>query len=64
MLACNVGKPDKIVRIIIGVVILAAGFYLKSWWGLIGVVPILTGVFGRCGLYYPLKINTVKKEAN
>jgi hypothetical protein len=60
MLACNVGKTDKIIRIIIGVVILGLGYIFHSWIGLIGIVPVLTAVFGRCGLYYPFKINTVK----
>jgi hypothetical protein len=61
MLACNVGKTDKIIRVLIGLVILGLGFAFKSWFGLIGIVPILTAVFGRCGLYYPFKINTVKE---
>jgi hypothetical protein len=61
MLACNVGKTDKIIRVIIGVVILGLGYYFHSWLGIIGIVPILTAVFGRCGLYYPFKINTTKE---
>jgi hypothetical protein len=61
MLACNIGKTDKIIRVIIGIVILAVGYYFKSWFGLIGIIPILTAVFGRCGLYYPFKIDTTKK---
>jgi hypothetical protein len=56
MLACNVGKTDKIIRVIIGVVILGLGYAFHSWLGIIGIVPILTAVFGRCGLYYPQRI--------
>ena len=63
MLACNVGKTDKIIRVIIGIVILAAGYYFKSWFGLIGIIPILTAIFGRCGFYYPFKIDTTKKQS-
>ena len=62
MFKCNVGKTDKIVRIVIGIAILTAGFIFKSWFGVIGVIPILTAVFGRCGLYYPLKIDTTKSD--
>ncbi len=29
----NVGKADRILRIIVGIVILGAGFYFHSWWG-------------------------------
>ncbi len=61
MLACNVGKTDKIIRLIIGIVIIGLGYFFHSWLGIIGIVPILTAVFGRCGLYYPLKINTTTK---
>ncbi|MCX6158842.1 MAG: DUF2892 domain-containing protein [Ignavibacteriota bacterium] len=64
MLACNVGKTDKIIRVIIGVTILGLGYVFHSWLGLIGIVPVLTAVFGRCGLYYPFKINTVTKTGD
>ena len=39
-------KPnvDRILRLIAGIAILGAGFYFKSWLGLIGIVPILTGL--------------------
>ena len=38
----NVGSADRIIRFILGVVILALGFYFKSWWGIVGIVPIIT----------------------
>ncbi|HWQ81006.1 MAG TPA: YgaP-like transmembrane domain [Ignavibacteria bacterium] len=62
MLACNIGKTDKIIRIIFGIVILALGYFFNTWLGLIGLLPILTAIIGRCGLYYPLKIDTTKKD--
>jgi hypothetical protein len=58
----NVGKADKIVRIVIGVVILAVGYYFKSWWGLIGLVPILTAAIGWCPAYLPFGISTCKAK--
>jgi hypothetical protein len=58
----NVGKTDKIVRIVIGVVILAVGYYFKSWWGLIGLVPILTAAIGWCPAYLPFGISTCKAK--
>ena len=54
----NVGKIDRLFRILIGIVIIAIGAYFKSWWGIIGVVPILTAIIGFCPLYIPFKINT------
>jgi hypothetical protein len=57
---CNVGKSDKILRVLIGLIIIGTGFYFKSWWGGIGIVPILTAVIGWCPLYTPLRISTCK----
>ncbi|MBI5424422.1 MAG: DUF2892 domain-containing protein [Opitutae bacterium] len=54
----NVGFIDRIVRIILGCAILGAGYYFKSWWGLVGAVPLLTAAFGFCPAYLPLGINT------
>jgi hypothetical protein len=59
---CNVGKRDKIIRVIIAVLFFAVGLIFKSWWGLLGVIPLVTAVTGFCGFYVPLKINTLKKE--
>jgi hypothetical protein len=59
---CNVGKTDKIIRYVIGAVIIIAGFVLNSWLGLIGLIPIATAIFGWCPLYIPLGINTGPKE--
>ncbi|MFQ6370454.1 DUF2892 domain-containing protein [Shewanella sp. YIC-542] len=58
---CNVGKTDKIIRLIIGLGIMLAGYYYQSWWGIIGVIPLLTAALGWCPLYVPLGISTHKK---
>ncbi len=59
---CNVGKTDKIVRVILGIVIGVIGIYFKSWWGLIGLIPIITALVGFCPLYAPFKISTAKAQ--
>lgn len=57
----NVGSTDRIIRMILGIIIIVVvGVILNSWWGLIGVLIFLTGLVGRCGLYLPLKINTCR----
>ena len=61
---CNVGKTDKMARIIAGVVIGGAGFYYQSWLGLIGIVPIATGLMGWCPAYVPFKISTCPAPKN
>ncbi len=58
----NVGGIDRALRIILGVMIIAAGVYYKSWWGLIGLVILLTGILGKCMLYELLGVNTCKVE--
>ena len=57
----NVGKPDKIARIIIGLIIIVLGFVYESYWGLVGLVPLLTAGMNFCPLYAPFRINTNKK---
>lgn len=56
----NVGNTDKAVRIIVGIIILALGYYYGSWWGLIGLLPLGTALAGRCALYSLLGISTCK----
>ena len=56
----NVGTADKIARLILGVVIIGLGLYFKSWWGVIGIIPLITGLIGYCGLYSLFGINTCK----
>ncbi len=59
----NVGSTDRIIRIIIGLAIGAIGYYYQSWWGLLGLIPILTALINFCPLYVPFKINTGKKTS-
>ncbi len=56
----NMGKGDIILRIIAGTVILALGFIYDSWWGAVGVIPLLTAFIGWCPMYVPFKISTRK----
>ena len=58
----NLGKTERIIRVIIGLIIIAVGAYFKSWWGAIGLLPIFTGVVGWCGLYTLLGISTRKAK--
>jgi hypothetical protein len=55
---CNVGITEQIVRIAIGVVIVFLGLYFKSWWGLIGIIPIITGLIRYCPISDILGIST------
>ena len=55
---CNVGKTDRLIREVVGLAILAAGAYYRSWWGLVGLVPLATAIFRFCPGYLPFGIST------
>jgi hypothetical protein len=57
-MTCNMGGGDRVVRGILGVLILAAGLYFQSWWGLIGLIPLGTAAVGFCPAYLPFGIST------
>ena len=57
----NVGGIDRILRIVIGVVLIALTLTgTIGVWGWIGIVPLATGLIGWCPPYALLKINTSK----
>lgn len=55
----NVGGVDKILRIVLGVALIAwAAFLGGPTWAYIGVVPLLTGLVNFCPIYKLLGIST------
>lgn len=51
----NVGKLDRTARIIIGLILLSLPFWLDTpwrWLGLVGLMPLTTGLAGRCPGYH------------
>ncbi len=54
----NIGPLDRTVRILIGSVMIVAGFVFQAWWWLIGVIPLLTGILRFCPLYVPMGFRT------
>lgn len=59
---CNVGKTEQMIRISLGVIIILAGIYYKSWWGLIGLIPIITGLIRYCPLNAVLGVSTCEAD--
>lgn len=55
---CNVGKTDRVLRIVVGLAIVGAGVYFQNWWGAVGVIPLVTGLFRWCPAYLPFGIST------
>ncbi|TXJ02860.1 MAG: DUF2892 domain-containing protein [Aquabacterium sp.] len=61
---CNVGKTDKLLRIGAGIALLGLGASgVIGWWGLIGLVPLATGLLNWCPAYTLLGIKTCKTDA-
>jgi len=61
----NVGTADRAIRILAGMVLLSLVFVLESnlrWWGLVGLLPLATGLLGWCALYTPFGIDTSRTE--
>ena len=54
----NVGQIDRVIRIIAGLAILGAGYYFKSWWGIVGFGPLITAWLGYCPAYQPFGFST------
>ena len=57
----NVGTVDKVIRIILAIIIGALGYYYQSWWGLLAIVPLLTGFIGYCPAWSIFGFSTCKK---
>lgn len=59
----NTGSADRIIRAIVGLVLLALVFVgPQSPWGWVGIVPLVTAVTGNCPVYSLLGIKTCKKS--
>ena len=58
----NMGSLDRTLRIIAGVIIVVLGLVYQSWWGLIGLILLLTAFVGFCPIYAPFKISTKKQQ--
>ena len=64
----NEGTVDRIIRVVVGIVLLYIGFVDKQWVtgtpsiiiGIVGLIPLIIGIVGFCPLYRVLGIRTCK----
>ena len=56
----NIGESDKVFRWAGGLAIIIIGLAAKSWWGIIGIIPIALAIIGTCPLYLALGMDTTK----
>ncbi|MBT3365974.1 MAG: DUF2892 domain-containing protein [Nitrospina sp.] len=61
---CNIGKTDRLLRVALGVVLVIVGVVTSGSQGIIigvvGLVPLGTGLMGNCPAYTLFGINTCK----
>jgi hypothetical protein len=64
----NVGSVDRVIRVVLGVALLAFFFLVPEspwrWVGLIGIVPLLTAALGSCPLYTILGMSSCPAKAS
>jgi hypothetical protein len=65
----NVGMIDRVIRIVIGIMLLAAALlnlvsapfsYIVI---LLGIIALITSIFGTCPMYSAIGMNTAGKKA-
>ncbi len=54
----NVGSYDAGVRFLLGCVILFFTMNGLGWWGLLGLVPILSAACAFCPIYFLIRVDT------
>ena len=60
----NVGSLDRLVRVVVGIALIAMVFVgPQTVWGWIGVVPLVTAALSWCPLYTALGIKTCPTAA-
>ena len=59
----NMGGIDRVLRAIVGLVLIALVFVgPQTPWGWIGLIPLTTAFISFCPAYLPFKISTAKKD--
>lgn len=56
----NVGSTDRVIRVVLGLVVIALGIIFGSWWGVIGLALLISAAASRCPAYLPFGISTCK----
>lgn len=58
----NLGTFDSAARVLVGFAIVAAAYHEKSWWGVVAIVPLVTGALGYCPLYRRFDWDTTAQD--
>jgi hypothetical protein len=55
----NIGLADKAIRAILGISLIMAGTYYKSWFVILGTFLLVTAIIGFCPVYSVFRLSTV-----
>jgi hypothetical protein len=59
----NEHKVERLLRVVLGLALISVYVIDRTaWWGLVGVVPLLTGVLGTCPLYSIFGFSTCPRD--
>jgi hypothetical protein len=61
----NEATWDRVLRVIVGLFLLSLLFWVEGnskYWGLIGLLPLITGLVGYCPAYSLFKFSTRKES--
>ena len=56
----NVEGIEQILRIVLGVVISTIRVIYNIWWGMVGLIPLVTGTMSWCPLYNLVGLSSLK----
>ncbi len=68
MFKTNESMTDRVIRVVVGIVMLAIYFMFPTllgswnWLWLIGIIPLVTGAIGWCAIYQIFGMSTNKAE--
>ena len=63
MFRTNVGSLDRILRVIVGVILIALVFVgPKTPWGWVGIVPLVTGLLKTCPIYSLIGVSSCPRR--
>jgi hypothetical protein len=62
----NIGKTDRLIRIILGLVSLYLAYAYNIWWLVLTVIALVTAIKQKCPLYsiFKKKAKPSVKQAN
>lgn len=65
VLPVNEHSVERVIRVIVGLGLLSLVFVgPQAYWGLIGILPLATGLIGSCPLYTVLGVSTCSRKGD